>query len=303
MPLLTCASLLALLFCAQPHLSGSEETLKEMILPNSFMIPAEKVEEITLQYNLKTEELLQRLVPIAASRALPPISNYKVGIAVLGNSGAIYLGVNLEFLGVPLNQSVHGEQFAIANARKHGESGLAAIALSAAPCGHCRQFMGEIGGIENMQIFTPHADAVLFKALLPSAFGPEDLGLSGHLLAPHVGRVCDAETSGSTLRANAYRAALHSYAPYSQSRSGIAIRTKERTIYSGSYLENAAFNPSLSPLQDALVSLVADGRGYDEIAEVFLMEELPIKAGQELMTREILKNIAPQAIFQVDYFQ
>lgn len=92
------------------------------IAPNPFVISADTVEEITKNEHLNVEELLQLLIPIAKSYALPPISNYYVGAAVLAKSGAIYLGVNLEFLGFPLHQSVHGEQFAITNARSHGET-------------------------------------------------------------------------------------------------------------------------------------------------------------------------------------
>jgi hypothetical protein len=64
--------------------------------------------------------------------------------AGLAASGAIYIGVNLEFPGGPLSQSVHGEQFLVANLLLHGERGLDTLAISAAPCGHCRQFYSEL---------------------------------------------------------------------------------------------------------------------------------------------------------------
>ena len=59
-------------------------------------------------------------------------------------SGRLYAGVNLEFPGLPLQHSVHAEQFLIANAAWHGERGLRRIAVNAAPCGHCRQFIAEL---------------------------------------------------------------------------------------------------------------------------------------------------------------
>lgn len=62
----------------------------------------------------------------------------------LASSGAAYVGVNLEFAGAPLSQSVHGEQFLAANLLLHGERGLDTLAVSAAPCGHCRQFYSEL---------------------------------------------------------------------------------------------------------------------------------------------------------------
>jgi hypothetical protein len=45
---------------------------------------------------------------------------------------------------MPLNQSVHAEQFLIANLISHGEQELIALAVTAAPCGHCRQFYSEL---------------------------------------------------------------------------------------------------------------------------------------------------------------
>ncbi len=62
----------------------------------------------------------------------------------IGLSGAVYLGVNLEFANVPLSNSVHAEQFLLVNALHHGEAGIRMLAVSAAPCGHCRQFYSEL---------------------------------------------------------------------------------------------------------------------------------------------------------------
>ncbi len=62
----------------------------------------------------------------------------------LGASGRLFVGVNLEFLGLPLHHSVHAEQFLIANAAQAGEAALTRMAISAVPCGHCRQFCSEL---------------------------------------------------------------------------------------------------------------------------------------------------------------
>lgn len=39
---------------------------------------------------------------------------------------------------------IHAEQCLIANALLHGERGLRKLAISEAPCGHCRQFYSEL---------------------------------------------------------------------------------------------------------------------------------------------------------------
>lgn len=272
--------------------------LSKILPANPFFIPSSTVQEITTSYDLEVEELLQLLIPIAQSYARPPVSNYRVGVAVLGKSGNIYLGVNLEFLGVPLHETIHAEQFAITNARSHGETELLSIALSAAPCGHCRQFLNEMGGSDDLQILIAGFDSTPLSALLPASFGPQDLGLEGNLLTPLEDHLF-CEGLECALNAKAARAALTSYAPYSKCKSGVAIQTKDGKIYAGSYLENAAFNPSISPLLAALISLVADGQEYSEISKVVLVEEQSCKISQEALSRELLKNIAPNAVFRV----
>jgi cytidine deaminase len=106
------------------------------------MIPASKVTEMLAAAGLDSaEELLPKLLADARSMALPTISGFLVGAAALGESGAIYLGANLEFPAQQLNQSVHAEQFAIVNAARNGELRIVRICVNETPCGHCRQFM------------------------------------------------------------------------------------------------------------------------------------------------------------------
>ena len=61
---------------------------------------------------------------------------------------------------------------------------------------------------------------------------------------------------------SALQQAVQSYAPYSHCPSGLAIVTAQGTVYSGPYLESAAFNPSLGPLQAAVIDAVTDGIAY-----------------------------------------
>ena len=61
-----------------------------------------------------------------------------------GGSGKLYVGVNMELPGLPLNASIHAEQCLITNMVLHGEQTVTDISISAAPCGHCRQFMCEL---------------------------------------------------------------------------------------------------------------------------------------------------------------
>lgn len=277
-----------------------EETIRQMLGENPFVISPEKVEQIISATGLTKAELLQRLIPIAQTYARPAVSNYYVGAAGLGASGTMYLGVNVEFTGFHLNQCIHGEQFLVANARNQGEKELTHLALSAAPCGHCRQFLNEMGTDSSLQIVIPNREARSLAEFLPDAFGPHDLGLQGGLLSScvkHVG------SDAMTLVDRATAAALTSYAPYSKSLSGVAIRTKQGAVYTGGCMENVGFNPSLSPFHAAIVALIADNCAYEDISEVVLVEQESALISHAAQIEALLKWIAPEASFHRELFQ
>jgi cytidine deaminase len=52
----------------------------------------------------------------------------------------------------------------------------------------------------------------------------------------------------------------------------VAIRTSDGTIVSGAYAENAAFNPSMSPLEVALSQLNLRRRTFDTITDAALVQ-------------------------------
>ena len=78
------------------------------------------------------------------THTLPPLAHPLCSAVGLGSSGALYVGVNLEFARLPLYNSVHAEQFLLVNALHHGEREIRQLVVSAAPCGHCRQFYSEL---------------------------------------------------------------------------------------------------------------------------------------------------------------
>ncbi|MGS6554521.1 hypothetical protein ACUWFG_20225, partial [Escherichia coli] len=71
----------------------------------------------------------------------------------------------------------------------------------------------------------------------------------------------------------AIAAANRSHMPYSKSPSGVALECKDGRIFSGSYAENAAFNPTLPPLQGALILLNLKGYDYPDIQRAVLAEK------------------------------
>ncbi|MEY4270053.1 MAG: hypothetical protein RLZZ58_1269, partial [Pseudomonadota bacterium] len=200
-------------------------------------------------------DLALTFLPFAAAYAAPPISRYCVGAVVVGASGALYYGANLEVAGAALAFTLHAEQAAIANAWMHGETGVSAIAISAAPCGYCRQFLHELTSAASLLIALPGAAPASLALLLPHAFGPADLGQTGGLMDP-ADHDLTVTPPPDMLTAAALAAANMAYSPYTSTFSGVALRSASGRIVSGAYAENAAFNPSLSPLAIALSQLV-----------------------------------------------
>jgi cytidine deaminase len=66
-------------------------------------------------------------------------------------------------------------------------------------------------------------------------------------------------------------------------------------VYSGSYIENVAFNPSLPPLQVALVAMARAHKSYAHIEEVTLVELDNAVISQKASMEAILGFIAPHA--------
>ena len=88
--------------------------------------------------------LYERAVGIAG-QAYAPYSRFHVGAAVLARDGRVFLGVNVENAAYPLG--VCAEKAALTRAITDGcrPGDLEAIAITASPCGGCRQWLHEFG--------------------------------------------------------------------------------------------------------------------------------------------------------------
>jgi cytidine deaminase len=254
-------------------------------------LPAEDVAKFVVD-GMTTEQFMLDLIPMAKSFAIPPISNFFVGVVALGASGNLYFGANYEFPGHALSFSIHGEQAATVQALSNGETGIAMLAISAAPCGYCRQFLNELTSASALKIVLPNAPATALSSLLPAAFGPSDLSVAAGLMSPQSHGLKLEAGSIDDIAEAALKAANNSYAPYSASYAGVALKTSEGGIFAGSVAENAAFNPSMSPLEAAIVRLViSGGKTYEDIVDAVLVEARDSKASQAGVTREILSSI------------
>ena len=227
------------------------------------------VARLKQETGLDEDALALALLPIAACCAVAPVSHFNVGAISRGVSGHWYFGANMEFEHAPLQQTVHAEQSAITHAWLHGEEKLDAITVNYTPCGHCRQFMNELNSGTAIRISLPGRAVSTLGDYLPDAFGPADLNITERLLTPiHHGFASE----GDALQQAAIEAANNSHAPYSHSYSGVALRSQSGKLFTGRYAENAAFNPSLPPLQAALIMMNMRNEALDTIQPAVLVE-------------------------------
>ncbi len=223
--------------------------------------------------NISTEDLLLETMDVVKKLASPETSGYKVGAAALGGSGNIYAGVNVELKYSDVSQTIHAEQCAVINAFHEGESTLQMLAVSAAPCGYCRQFLYEINGKSPLQILFRGQPKTPLSHFLPSPFGPQNLGVQGGLLTPRSHGLSRPRSTGSNpMSATAVNWANKSYAPYTSAFAGVALMLTDGHVLGGTYLENAAFNPSLSPIKTALCRLLISGRSLDDVRAIYVAQ-------------------------------
>lgn len=133
-----------------------------------------------------TEKELMEQALLARQASYSPYSGFMVGAALLGKSGKVYLGCNIE--NAAYSPTNCAERTAFFKAVSEGEREFEAIAIvggykdtpsAAYPCGVCRQVMREFCSPEKFLILVgsgPEEYTVHKLAqLLPFGFGPEDL--------------------------------------------------------------------------------------------------------------------------------
>ena len=114
----------------------------------------------------------------AMERAYAPYSKFRVGAALLGGSGTIHTGCNVENASYGL--TICAERAAVSNAVCAGEREIRAVAIvnssgkPAYPCGACRQvlveFMPAGGDVEIYIVSDGGVERHMLSELLPHAF-------------------------------------------------------------------------------------------------------------------------------------
>jgi len=118
----------------------------------------------------------------AMAKAYAPYSNFSVGAAVRGASGAVYAGCNVENAAYP--EGCCAETSALSAMVMAGETRVTEVAVAGGgdklvtPCGGCRQRLREFAA-DSVEIHICGPDGlrktVTLGELLPLSFGPDNL--------------------------------------------------------------------------------------------------------------------------------
>jgi cytidine deaminase len=166
------------------RLSDEREDFQKMLEDDPVM--RERIEKGMTDEDVREsvqDTILRNIAHEVKEFARPPVSNFHVGACCLTNLGRVFVGVNIEIEKCPLNRSVHAEQCLITNAKRGLDYAknekIMKIAITHAPCGHCRQFMNELKNVQDITILLPDGIKTTLNDLLPKAFGPLDLDIPG----------------------------------------------------------------------------------------------------------------------------
>jgi len=131
---------------------------------------------------IKIQDELLDAARAAFDNAHAPYSKFPVGAAVLGESGKVYNGCNVENASYP--EGLCAEAAAIAAMVAAGEREIAQICVMcksgswAPPCGGCRQKIREFGCADTKVLVCSidgRQEQFLLGDLLPNSFGPDNL--------------------------------------------------------------------------------------------------------------------------------
>ena len=128
--------------------------------------------------------------------------------------------------------------------------------------------------------------------LYPWPFDPDYLGETGAVPGK---KLWTLAANDALLR----EAGERSHTPYSKCPGAVLLTLGDGSQVRGSAVESVAFNPTIGPLQAALIDLIAHGRSYREIASAKLGTVVGGNVDYATSVRELLGKVAPQATLEV----
>ena len=235
----------------------------------------------------------RRPARLAAHLRIP--SSGAVGLEA--ETGDLILGGNVEFPGTDLATTIHGEGFVLRPGLRSGRhdrrSWPSARRVRAATA--ARRSSRPRAGID-LELIDPLGHTLTMADLYPWPFAPDDLGeagvVPGSLPWPDLRAADDPRIDAATAAA-LVDAGRHAHAPYGRSPAAIVLGLADGGMVSGASIENVAFDPSIGPLQAAVVDLLAHRHGYAAISSATLATTAGGNVQPSASIRALLATIAP----------
>ena len=261
------------------------------------ILPSEAALDIVSRFGLSgVDDVLLLGLGVAQTIARPPISGFYVGaIGLEAETGNLVLGGNVEFPGTHLGYTVHGEGFVFTRAFSRGTS-IRRIALGEAhPCAHCRQYLSEFSLGPDLELIDPLGHRLTLGDLYPWPFDSRYLGKPGALpgVVNYPTLTAMSRTEPGKVIDALFAAGRRAHAPYSGCPGAVAIELHDGRVVTGASVESVAFNPTMGPLQAALIDLIAHGYSFGDIARTTLGTVAAGSADYRRSTLELLEAIAP----------
>lgn len=262
------------------------------------IVPRAEVQILLENFGLPSvEELMLLSLSAARQIARPPISNFFVGaVGLERETGNLVLGGNVEFPRSHLGFTVHGEGFVFTRAAARGTT-IETIAIGEAhPCAHCRQYLSEFAGTRELTLIDPLGHRLSMAELYPWPFDPDYLGEAGYVAGSfNAGLNLAAHDLPTSIADRLLDAGRRAHAPYSKCPGAVVLALTDGNTVSGFSIESVAFNPTMGPLQAAMINLIAHGYETADIAEAALGTRLGGNVDYSLSVTELLGKLAPAA--------
>src|SRR5690606_1093427 len=125
------------------------------------------------------------------------------------------------------------------------------------PCAHCRQYLSEFAASRDLMLIDPLGHRLTMAELYPWPFDPGYLGEAGY--RPGTISRSDLRLAENHLppaiAAALLDAGRRAHAPYSKCPGAAVLSLRDGGHVSGFAIESVAFNPTMGPLQSALIDL------------------------------------------------
>jgi cytidine deaminase len=165
------------------------------------------------------------------------------------------------------------------------------LALNRAhPCAHCRQYISEFAASAGLTLIDTLGHRLSLADIYPWPFAPSALGEVGAV--PGIVHWPNLTGDGPD---DLLEAGRRAWTPYSGSPSAAVVETDDGRRFAGQAVESVAFNPTMPPLQSALIAARAHGYAWADIRAAWLGTTVGGDVDMTRSSQELLTVIAPDA--------